>query len=115
MAYTTTYKAPGDTVDHTPSAAVSAGDMVVIGDRVAHAPKDIAANALGQLVVRGVVTCPKATGTGEAIADGKIVYWDATNEQATETASTHKMLGKTVGAAGDDDATVDVNLSEMAS
>ena len=115
MVYTTTFHGgEGDTVDHTPAAAVSAGDIVVIGDRVGHAPKDIAASALGQLRVRGVVTCPKATGTGEAIADGKIVYWDATNEVATETASTHKVIGKTIAAAGDDDATVDVNLNEMA-
>jgi len=115
MAYTATFKAIGDVVDHTPAAAVSAGDIVVIGDRVGLAEDDIAASALGSLRVRGVITCPKATGTGEAIADGKIVYWDATNEVATETAGSNKVMGKTVGAAGDSATTVDVNLNEKAS
>ena len=47
-----------------------------------------------------------------ARAAGKKVYWDATNEQATETASGNTYLGKTVKAAGDDDTTVRVRLEQ---
>ena len=114
MAYTATYRNEGVRMDYTPGAAVSAGDVVVVGDLVGVATRDIAANALGALNINEVFRFPKTAGTGEAIAQGKIVYWDATNEVATETASTHKVIGKTIAAAGDDDATVDVNLNEMA-
>ena len=91
---------------------MSAGDVVVQNDLVGVAKLDIAANTLGALAVKGVFDFPKATGAGSAIAAGKKVYWDATNEQATETASGNTYLGKTTQAAGDDDTTVRVRLEQ---
>ena len=101
----------GKAIDYTPSADVSAGDVVVQNDLVGIATLDITADALGALAVTGVFDLPKATGVGEALAAGAAVYWDAANQQATATADGHTPLGKTVGAAGDDDATGRVALN----
>lgn len=104
----------GNSIDHTPGSDVTAGDVVVQGDLVGIAKLDIAAGTLGALAVTGVFDVPKATGTGEAIAAGVKVYWDATNSVATtdENAGVNTYLGKTVAAAGDDDATVRVRLEQ---
>lgn len=102
----------GDSIDYTPGANVAAGDVVVQGDLVGVAKRDIVANALGALAVKGVFDVPKATGAGTAIASGAKVYWDATAQQATTTASGNKYLGKTVKAAVDADATVRVRLEQ---
>jgi predicted RecA/RadA family phage recombinase len=102
----------GNTLDYTPSANVSAGDVVVQGDLVGIAKLDIAAGALGALAVTGVFDVPKASGAGTAIAAGAKVYWNATNKQATTTATGNKYLGKSVRAAADADATVRVRLEQ---
>jgi predicted RecA/RadA family phage recombinase len=102
----------GNTLDYTPSANVSAGDVVVQGDLVGIAKLDIAAGALGALTVTGIFDVPKASGAGTAIAAGAKVYWNATNKQATTTATGNKYLGKSVRAAADADATVRVRLEQ---
>ena len=107
---TATFVNDGKTVDYTPSSAVAAGDVVVQGDLVGVAKIPIAANALGALATVGVFDVPKAAGGGSAIAVGSTVYWDATNHVATTTSSGNKLMGKTVKAAADGDATVRVRL-----
>jgi len=95
--------------DYTPGSAVAAGDVVVQGDMVGIATQDIAANALGALAVNnGVWTCPKDTGSGSALSAGTKVYWDATNEVVTSTASTHKQMGYVETAAAASASTVNV-------
>lgn len=108
--YTATYKHEGKYIDYTPGAAVSAGDVVVLNDIIGVATQDIAADDLGALKIQEVFTFPKATGTGEAIAQGKEVYWDAANEVITETAGANVKAGVCVKAAGDAAATIDVLL-----
>lgn len=102
----------GNSIDYTPGANVSAGDVVAQGELVGIAKLDIVANALGALAVTGVFDLPKATGAGTAITAGAKVYWNATASQATTTASGNKYLGKTVRAAADGDATVRVRLEQ---
>ncbi|MFP4217175.1 MAG: DUF2190 family protein [Phycisphaerae bacterium] len=104
----------GKSIDYTPGADVSAGDVVVQNDLIGIAKLDIASGALGALAVTGVFDLPKATGVGEAIGAGAKVYWDAGNTVATTdpAAGANKYLGKTVRAAGDDDATVRVRLEQ---
>jgi len=104
----------GNAVDYTPTADVAAGDVVVQGDLIGVARTAIAANTPGSLAVDGVFDFPKATGTSTAIAAGTNVYWFAIiNQATTDTDSgTNKLLGKTVAAATDDDATVRVRLSQ---
>ena len=104
----------GETVDYTPGAAVSSGDVVVQGELVGVANLDIAANELGALHVEGVFDFPKATGGGTAITAGAKVYWDVGDTEAKEDDETgaNELIGKTVLAAADADATVRVRLSQ---
>jgi len=104
----------GDSIDYTPSSAVSAGDVVVQEDLVCVAKLDIEANRLGALAATGVFDFPKATGAGTAIAAGAKVYWDVADGEAKEDdeSGANKFIGKTVKAAGDDDTTVRVRLSQ---
>ena len=104
----------GDAIDYTPGGNVTAGDVVVQGDLIGVAKLDILANRQGSLAVEGVFDFPKATGVSTAIAVGKTVYWDAGDEEAKEDdeSGANKLLGKTVKAAADGDATVRVRLSQ---
>jgi predicted RecA/RadA family phage recombinase len=108
------FRHDGFTIDYTPGAAVAAGAVVVQTDLVGVAKVDIPANTPGALSVTGVFDFPKATGVGTAIAVGASVYWDVA-EQVAKTnaeAGANKLIGKTVAAAGDNDATVRVRLSQ---
>jgi predicted RecA/RadA family phage recombinase len=104
----------GNSIDHTPSADVAAGDVVVQGDLIGIAKLDIAAGTLGALAVTGVFDVPKTAGVGEAMAAGAKVYWDVADGIAKEDAEAgaNKYLGKTVLAAVDDDTTVRVRLEQ---
>jgi predicted RecA/RadA family phage recombinase len=102
----------GCSIDYTPGADVAAGAVVVQGDLVGVANRAIGANTPGSLAVEGVFDFPKATAGGSAISAGATVYWDATNQRATTTSSGNKLLGKTVKAAADGDATVRVRMSQ---
>ena len=84
------YVQDGDLLDHTPAAAVGAGDVVVIGSLIGVAPRAIAANSLGALAVEGVWEMPVATGaTG---AQGSAINWYAVSGVAH--ASTGVAAGK---------------------
>jgi len=109
---TVTFIHDGDSIDYTPALAVDAGDVIVQDELVGVAKLDIAAGALGALAVAGVFDFPKSTGSSSAIVAGDNCYWDAGNEVATTTASTHKLIGKAVAAATDDDTTVRVRMNQ---
>jgi predicted RecA/RadA family phage recombinase len=105
MAQTAAIKrqVPGSTIDYTPSSAVTAGDVVIVGDIVGVASGDIAANAKGSLDVEGVFDLPK---TSAVFAVGDNVYWSATGTPVTGTAGsgaasleTGKFAGVAVEAA----------------
>jgi len=104
----------GDQIDYTPGSDVASGAVVVQGDLIGVAKQPIAANVLGALAVSGVFDFPKATGGGSGIAAGATVYWDVADQQAKtdDEEGANKLLGKTVGAAADADATVRVRLSQ---
>ena len=111
---TATFIHDGKAIDYTPAADVAAGDVVVQQDLVGIAKLDIPADTLGALAVTGVFDLPKATGAGTAIAAGANVYWDVADAEAKEDSESgaNASAGKTVAAAGDDDATVRVRLSQ---
>lgn len=89
----------GNTIPHTPVGAITAGDLVLQVDLFGIADADIAAGALGSLSVQGVYELPKEA-TTEVFAVGTILYWDATPGELTATASTHKVIGKSVTVQG---------------
>lgn len=104
----------GNAVDYTPGSDVAAGDVVVQGDLVGVARTPIGANTPGSLAVVGVFDFPKATGADTGVSAGTKVYWDTTEKKAKADDETgvNKLLGKTVLAAADADATVRVRLSQ---
>ena len=104
----------GAAIDYTPGADVTAGDVIVQGDLVGVARLDIKAGVLGALAVTGVFDFPKATGASTAIAAGVDVYWDVADAEAKTDSETgaNKLIGKTVAAAGDNDAEVRVRMSQ---
>lgn len=102
------YVQDGKLLDHTPAAAVAAGEVVVLGALVGVAPRPIAANALGSVAVDGVFSLPCASGvTG---AQGSAINWYATSGVAH--ASTGVAAGKLAKARGADDTTVHVILNK---
>lgn len=114
MTATAKIKAEGNVVDYTPGSAVDAGDVVVQGDLVGVAPVAIAANKLGALQVKGVVTLPKTAGSSTALTAGLKVYWNASSEVVTSSSGggANKYLGKVVVAVDDDATEVDVLLEQ---
>ena len=62
-------------VDYTPSGAVAAGDVVVIGSVPFVAHNAIAADKLGALAARGGVY--RGVGTN-GVTEGEEVFWDDT-------------------------------------
>ncbi len=94
-------------IDHTPVGAVTGGDVVVLNDVPTVAPVDIAAGALGAVSPRGgVYRMPKAVTSGDAIDEGKKVFWNAASSEVQETASTHKLFGYTAEDSADADTHV---------
>lgn len=104
----------GKAIDYTPSADVTAGDVVVQGELVGIAPRSIAANTLGALQIEGVFEFPKPTGVGTDAAVGTLMYWDAADGNAQETADTgtNKLIGKLVKACTVDDTTCWIKLDQ---
>ncbi len=115
---TTTFRHEGARIDYTPTGAVDAGDVVVLGDIVGVATSDIAAGVKGALAISGVVRFPKATTSASALGPGVKVYWNAGSEIVTTTSGGNKVAGYTVPKEGSPtvaalatDATVDVALA----
>ena len=102
----------GHSIDYTPGADVTAGDVVVQGDLVGVAKQDIKANVLGAQAVTGVFDFPKAAGDG-GIAAGARCYWDVAEGVAkgSAEAGANKLIGKAVKAALTADTTVRVALA----
>ncbi len=105
-------------IDYTPSSAVIAGQVVVLGGVPMVAKDAIAANALGALQTIGIYKVPKITG---AIAAGAVVFWNATGSPvtgdassgaATVTAPGNTAMGIAVLAAASGDIYVNVQLAQ---
>jgi predicted RecA/RadA family phage recombinase len=104
----------GKSIDYTPTVDVTAGRVIVLGDLICVANLDLPAHRLGALAVEGVFDFAKATGGSTAIAVGTKVYWDVADQQAKadDEAGANKYLGKTIAAAGDNNATVRIRLEQ---
>ena len=102
----------GDAIDYTPTADVSAGDVVVQSELVGVAKRDIKANRLGALAVTGVFDFAKEAGGGVIFATGDEVFWDDANDVAVIAGGVNKLIGKAVAPAVDGDAIVRVRMSQ---
>lgn len=101
----------GAFLDYTPNSDVTAGDVIVLQDLVAIAPRDIAANTLGSVATKGVWRLPK--NNSQAFSIGQKLYWDATNDVLTITATGNKLAGCAAAAAGASDTEGLVLLNVM--
>ncbi len=101
------YWQKGETLDYTPAAAVENGAVVNLATRIGIAGSDIAAGETGQVHVVGVFEMDKAA---VAITMGAAVYYDATNDNITTTATDNTPAGYAVEAAAEADTTALVKL-----
>lgn len=85
QAGTAIYRAPGDSLDHTPGSALAAGDIVVVSGLLGVASQAIAAGTKGALRVKGIFRAPVKT--GDTPAAGEVVYWDDGNVEFTTTSA----------------------------
>lgn len=96
-------------VDHTPVAAVSMGQIVVIGQRPYVAHRDIAAGEVAALAAEGgVYDIVKSGSSGPVITAGDNMYWDAGASQITNAAGALPHFGPSQEAASTSDALVRV-------
>lgn len=99
----------GRSIEHTPGSALAAGDVVDLGTFVGIALVPIAASTLGSLQIRGEFECTKYT--GEAIAQGAPVYYDAGTNSFTGTIGySEARAGNCTRAAAAGDSTVWVDI-----
>jgi len=100
----------GDVLDHTPTSAVTSGDVVVMGDLIGIAERDIPANTLGAVRVKGVVELPKDNTV--QIDKGDICYFEVAEDEINKTASGNPFAGVCVEDAATADETVKVLLNK---
>ena len=98
----------GRAIDYTPTVDMTAGTVVVLGDRVGVSIADIPANVLGALQVVGVFDFAK---DNTVIPLYGKVYWDAAAKRATVTATGNTLLGIALDAAAATDSIVRVRLN----
>jgi predicted RecA/RadA family phage recombinase len=105
----------GCAIDHTPSAAVTGGDVVRSGDQIGVANADIAASAQGAVDVGQVYTLTKSGSTGPVFAVGDPVYYDLTNSLAVKGMAAARdaeviYFGRCIAAAATGDTSVKARL-----
>ena len=107
----------GKTLDHTPVAAVAAGQVVELGTVPLIAPVAIAAGALGALADEGIWDVPK---TSDAFTAGDTVYWNNAGNPVTGTdgsgaadSATGNLMGVAVADAEAGDSYVRVKLHSI--
>lgn len=71
----TNYVQDGCTIQHTAAAAISSGDVVVMGNIMGVALVDIAIGDTGSVAIEGVFDIAKADAA--VIAQGESVIWDS--------------------------------------
>lgn len=104
----TNYVQPGDNLTVAAPAAVSSGDVVVIGALAGVALHDAASGADVALGTEGVYNLPADTGITMAVGDS--VYWDSTNGWVDKTVTAQRYVGVAVEAKIAATATIAVKL-----
>jgi len=107
------YRNPGVSVDHTPTTAMTAGEVRQLPDgRAAFAPTAIAAGAKGAVTVSGIVEVLKTATM--VMLKGSRVFWDASANKAhllQITDTTDFYLGIVTETAASAATTVKVDLN----
>lgn len=84
-----------DVIDYTPSGAVAAGQVVVVGRLVGVSTRAIGANVLGALTIRGVFR--DFVKDASDVAAGDALYWDANGDPVGGTAGSGALTKTSTG------------------
>lgn len=108
------FKQPGDSVTRTaPSGGVTSGTFYKIGQLLMCAAADVAETLPFVGKTTGCFRAvPKAT--GEAWAEGALLYWNNSTHKFTTTSSGNVLAASADVAAGSADTTGDVRLNGIA-
>lgn len=94
----------GKTLHAVAAANYVAGEIVVINELICVAVVDVSSGALGAFYYEGTFDITlKAT---TAVDAGDKVFWDNTNNEASETEADNKLFGLCLIAAASGDATI---------
>jgi len=85
------YIQSGDVATIPAPAAVSSGDVVIVGSVVGIAQADAASGADVAIVTEGVFELPKTD--SQAWTFGAPIYWDATPGEATTVSTDNTLIG----------------------
>ncbi|MCK6485458.1 MAG: DUF2190 family protein [Phycisphaerae bacterium] len=104
----------GGVIEYIPAYDVAAGEVIVQGELVGVARRDIRADTPGPLTIAGIFDIPKSTGVGTEIRTGTKVYWNASRQTSdlADGGGANKYLGKAIKTADDNAAYVRVLLSQ---
>lgn len=104
------YVQEGNTITVTAAAAITSGQLVVVGAINGVAASDAASGADVEVTVEGVFELPKVT--TDVIAQGDKLYWDSVQLKLTKTAGTGSkpMVGVASVVAGNGVTTVNCRL-----
>jgi len=92
-------------INYTAPSDIDYGDVVVQGDLVGIATRDIKSGEVGRIALAGLFGIVKDTGVGTAINAGTKVYWDDTSKFATanDGGGRNNILGVSTREAQDGD------------
>jgi predicted RecA/RadA family phage recombinase len=82
----TNFIQPGEVIDYTAGANITAGAVVAIGQMLGVALTDIASGATGSVQIRGVFDAPKVSAA--VIAAGESLVWDVSAGAFDDNAAT---------------------------
>lgn len=94
------YVQKGDVINYTASAAISAGDVVVLKHCIGIALTDIANGDTGAVAIEGVFTVPKVSAAVFVV--GEKLIWDTSAsafDDSAATAATGDITGAVVAVA----------------
>lgn len=105
------YLYTGDVLDYANggSTDIASGAPVLVGSRLGIALVNIPAGGTGSVRMRGVFTVAKLS--TDVVAQGDLLYWDATNSRLTTTAGSYKLAGYAATAAGAAVTTVAISIN----
>lgn len=89
---------------------IASGAVILFGKRIGIAIANIGANESGAMAVEGVFSIAKLS--TDVVAQGALLYWDATNLRLTTTASGNTLAGYAAAAAGNGATVVNININK---
>jgi len=107
---TAVFRSDPDRIDHTPSSAVVAGQVIVLNEIIGISTQDIPANTLGALAIKGIFEIAKKDSV-DTFAVGELVFWDVADNECNADDG-NPLAGICVRAAGATAPTVWVAINE---